>query len=72
MSPCSCGNTKTQWSEWKKHLWCDKCQKDFIPKDSGMFGGPIPVKVAEMMGISFDQFDIATGKIIKFKLDEAE
>lgn len=68
IAPCSCGNEDTQWSEWKHHLWCDKCQKDFVPEHNGIFDGPIPIGAAMLMGISFDQIDIATGNIIKFEM----
>lgn len=60
MAPCSCGNYETQWSEYKDHLWCDKCQKDFIPEHSGIFSGPIPIMVSRMLGLSFDRFNIVT------------
>ena len=69
MSGCSCGNNNTQWSEYKDHLWCDVCQKDFIPEDNGIFDGPIPVKLAAMMGISFDRFNLETEEIERFELD---
>jgi len=60
MAPCSCGNVETQWSEYKDHLWCAKCEKDFIPEHSGIFGQPIPINTARMLGISFDRFNIKT------------
>jgi len=66
VAPCSCGNSKTQWSEYMGHLWCDKCEKDFIPAHGGIFDGPIPIELASMMGISFDRFDIATQTISRF------
>lgn len=42
IAPCSCGNADTQWSEYEGHLWCAKCEKDFIPEHTGIFSGPIP------------------------------
>ena len=35
MSPCDCGNADPDWSEFRGHLWCAACQKDFIPKSGG-------------------------------------
>lgn len=69
VAPCDCGNHETQWSEWKDHLWCDKCQKDFIPEHYGIFDGPIPAGVAQMLGISFDRINLETMEIIKFDLE---
>lgn len=66
IAPCSCGNTDTQWSEFKHHLWCDKCQKDFIPDHGGIFEGPIAVTVCSMLGISFDRFNLETNEIEPF------
>lgn len=67
ISPCECGNGDTQWSEFKGHLWCAKCEKDFIPKHNGVFDGPIPVAVCGMLGISFDRINLETNEIEKFE-----
>lgn len=67
IAPCSCGNVETQWSEFKKHLWCATCEKDFIPEHNGIFDGPIPVKTAQMLGLSFDRFNLETEQIEKFE-----
>lgn len=69
MAPCTCGNHQTQWSEFAKHLWCDKCESDFIPAHAGIFSGPIQVKVAAMLGVRFDRIIIASGKLEKFDTD---
>lgn len=66
IAPCSCGNEDTQWSEWKHHLWCDKCQKDFIPDHNGIFDGPIPVGAATILGVSFDRFNLETQQVEQF------
>lgn len=69
MAACSCGNHQTQWSEFMSHLWCAKCEKDFIPKHAGVFDGPIPVKTAALLGIVFHRFNMATGKAERFDQD---
>lgn len=71
IAPCECGNTDTQWSEFANHLWCPKCEKDFIPSHNGIFDGPIAVKAAAMLGISFDRFNMETQKIERFDVDSA-
>lgn len=67
LSPCKCGNEDVQWSEWQKHLWCEKCQIDFIPECDGIFDGPIPVGAATLMGICFDRINLETNEIEKFQ-----
>lgn len=57
---CDCGNADPDWSEYKGHLWCQKCEKDFVPTHNGVFDGPIPVGVASLLGMSFDRFNLAT------------
>lgn len=72
IGPCACGNTETQWSEYEKHLWCDKCNIDFIPRDNGVFDGPIGLQTAALMGIYFDRIDLSTGNFEYFSLLSAE
>lgn len=72
ISPCSCGNTETQWSEFEKHLWCDKCEKDFIPEYNGVFDGPIAVQACALMGIHFDRINLETGKYEKFNRESLD
>ena len=66
IAPCDCGNEDTQWSEFESHLWCGKCQKDFIPAHNGIFDGPIPAHLATMMGTRFDRVILATEKLDRF------
>lgn len=68
MAPCKCGNHDTQWSEFKKHLWCDKCEVDFVPEHSGVFDGPIPVATSMMLGMCFDRLNLETKEIEKFEV----
>jgi len=71
MAPCACGNVDTQWSEYEKHLWCNRCEIDFVPEHAGIFDGPIPVNISRLLGISFDRIDLATGTIEPFMLEES-
>jgi hypothetical protein len=72
MSSCpQCGNEDPDWSEYQKHLWCEHCQIDFIPKCAGIFDGPIPVEGAKLMGIDLRMIDLETGKIIPVPGEEA-
>lgn len=64
ISGCNCGNTDPDWSEFKGHLWCAKCEKDFKPESDGIFGGPILVNSARLLGIDLRMVNIATGEVL--------
>ncbi len=59
-----CGGLNITWSEFCHKIWCYDCKKD-TDGTGGIFDGPIPTEVAEMMGIFFDRIDIKTGKLRK-------
>lgn len=65
ISGCSCGNTNTEWSEYKNHLWCDQCLKDFIPECNGIFDGPITIQVCNLLGIYFNVINLETMQVIE-------
>lgn len=67
MAGCECGNNDPDWSEYEKHLWCQVCQTDFVPKHIGIFSGPIGVHACAMLGIVFDRVNLETGLIEEFK-----
>ena len=68
IAPCACGNSDCDWSEYRHRLWCQKCRKDFVPEHNGIFDGPIPVEGMALMGIYFDRYIFATGKVEEFKV----
>lgn len=72
ISACSCGNINTVWSEFEQHIWCPECEIDFIPTHAGIFDGPIPVKAAALMGISFDRIILDTHIVERFDLETSE
>ena len=47
-----CKGTNIQWSEYEHMIWCNDCKID-TPGFEGLFGGPIPTGVCELLGISF-------------------
>jgi hypothetical protein len=69
MASCRCGNHETQWSEFAHHLWCAKCEKDFLPEHTGVLNGPISVKACALFGVFFHRFNIATGKAERYDAD---
>jgi hypothetical protein len=66
MSPCDCGNADPDWSEYRNHLWCEACKKDYVPKCAGIFDGPIPAHMSQAMGICLDRIDLVSGKYMVF------
>jgi hypothetical protein len=66
----TCGDKTPEWSEFKDHLWCGKCQVDFVPEHWGIFEGPVPVNACKMLGISFDRFNLETGVVEPFVIEE--
>lgn len=72
ISGCPCGNEDPGWSEFKHHLWCEKCQKDFIPESNGVFDGPIPVNACHMMGLCFAEVNLAERRIEIHQFSKAE
>lgn len=72
MANCPCGNHETQWSEFEKHLWCEQCQKDFIPEHAGIFDSPIPINLCRLMGLSFDRINAATHEVEYFHEDSCK
>lgn len=69
IAPCVCGNEDTQWSEYKAHLWCAKCEIDFIPEHNGVFDGPIMINTAQMLGLHFTKVDLLTNDILVLDSD---
>ena len=58
------GNPDPDWSEWKRHLWCQRCKIDFVPTHGGVFDGPIPVHGMALMGLPVDRMlNIETGEV---------
>ena len=54
-----CGGTNTTWSEYEHMIWCYDCQPD-TKGTPGIFDGPIPIQVAECLGVRFDRINLET------------
>jgi hypothetical protein len=70
----TCGGSNLWWSEYEHHIWCYDCEVDFIADDphAGVFGGFIPIHTSYMLGLVFDRFNLETGKVELFNLDEGK
>lgn len=61
---CACGNDDPDWSEFVGHLWCGACEIDFVPKEFGVFDGPIPINASHLLGLCFSRLDIETQQVV--------
>ena len=57
-----CGGLNIQWSEYEHMIWCYDCKVD-TPGDGGIFDGPIPMGLMEMLGISLDRWNMKKQRI---------
>ena len=57
-----CGGTNLDWSEYKHKIWCYDCKID-TDGTGGIFDGPIVWGVAEMLGISFNRFNLKKKRV---------
>ena len=64
-----CNGSNIQWSEFEGLIWCYDCKID-TKGTAGIFDGPIPVSVCEVLGISFDKYDMIGKFVIPFKKDK--
>lgn len=59
-----CKGKNIAWSEYEHRIWCYDCRKDVVGT-GGIFDGPIPIKICEMVGISFWRRYLKSDKIMK-------
>lgn len=61
-----CGG-KVEWSEFEGRVWCPKCKID-TAGNLGIFSGPVPIEVCQMLGMSFDRVDLKTEDRLYMKI----
>ena len=59
-----CRGQNITWSEFEGMIFCYDCKKN-TRGTSGIFGGPIPMELCAMYGISFDRIHLKTEKRMK-------
>ena len=52
-----CGGTHITWSEFEGMIWCYDCQID-TPGFQGIFDGPIPWGLSQVLGMNFDRIHL--------------
>ena len=64
-----CGGTNLDWSEYNKFVWCYSCKLD-VRGTEGIFGGPIPIQCAAILGMSFDRYDMENKCILTYDQEQ--
>ena len=59
-----CSGILIAWSEFEHMIWCYDCKID-TKGTEGVFGGPIPIKVVRMLGMSFYRIRLSDNKLLK-------
>jgi len=62
-----CEGKNITWSEYEGCIWCFDCKID-TRGNEGIFGGPIPLEVSEMLGVRFDRFYFRDKSIRKMEV----
>jgi hypothetical protein len=60
-----CGGRNIEWSEYVGKIWCYDCRED-LKGTEGVFGGPIPIGAAAVLGMSFDRWDMVNKCILTY------
>lgn len=58
------------WSEYEHRIWCYDCKEDRFGT-SGIFDGPIPIELTEILGCSLKRFYIKSKRIMKPVIDKS-
>ena len=57
-----CGGSNLEWSEYEHMIWCYDCKID-TKGTGGIFDGPIGWMVCELIGISFNRWDMKKQRV---------
>jgi hypothetical protein len=69
---CRCGLLESVWSEYKGHVWCPACARDFVPEHFGVLDGPVPIRSATLLGFDFSRYELATQCLIEDEISQAQ
>jgi len=58
-----CHGSNLWWSEYEGKIWCYDCLLD-VDGTEGVFGGPIPIELAGVLGMSFDRWDMVNKQVL--------
>ena len=57
-----CGGVNIEWSEFDHMIWCYDCKID-TKGTGGIFDGPIPIGVTELLGMSLDRYNMKRNRV---------
>ena len=57
-----CEGTNIEWSEYEHMIWCYDCEID-TEGFPGIFDGPIPWGISQILGISFDRWNMELQRV---------
>ena len=57
-----CGGVNIEWSEFDHMIWCYDCRID-TRGTGGIFDGPIPLGVTELLGMSLDRYNMKRNRV---------
>lgn len=66
-----CGGIDIEWSEFEGKIWCYSCEIDTRGTE-GVFGGPIPIGCATILGMSFDRWDMEKKRVLTYDEEKSQ
>lgn len=57
-----CNGSNINWSEYEHKIWCYDCKID-TDGTGGIFDGPIGWGIAQLLGISFNRFNLKKNRV---------
>ncbi len=59
-----CNGINIDWSEFEHKIWCYDCKIDTCGT-VGIFDGPIPINIGNLLGFTFNRLYLKSKKIMK-------
>lgn len=62
-----CNGSNIEWSEFEHKIWCYDCEID-TDGFPGIFGGAIGLGISQVLGLSFDKWNMKKQRIEYFRI----
>jgi len=66
-----CNGSNVEWSEYEHMIWCYDCKID-TKGTEGVFGGPIPIECAKILGMIFDRWDMKKKRVLTWDREKQD
>jgi hypothetical protein len=63
-----CGGVNIEWSEYEHMIWCYDCKVD-THGTKGIFDGPVPHKLMQMLGSPLDRWNMKKQRVEYIYID---